>query len=351
MNFTPLHPEGPAFQSGDEWQIKSSRKPRLLRRGVTGFTRVLDLSLRRFIFSLYHFVAPFASKTGLTRIFLGKNTIGSGINSFFNKIININLPEPIEAQGMIMYQGRLREEGSGYAFDYEPETRRAFRRIVKPGMTVVDAGANIGYYTLLAAKSMGNSGRVYAFEPDPGYYALLKKNIEVNRLNKIVELFQSAVGNAENKSTFFLGNLTANSFFSLPGVTTDKTIVVDVVSLDKFFSARNWPSVNVIKLDIEGSEKTALDGMRGLLKRNKDINIIIEVNPAFLEAAGTTAEELFLLLVELGFRQICILWKEMKSCKIPRDIKYLTAYSKNLGHVNLLCQRNGREELQRHGYA
>ncbi len=307
------------------------------------FIRVLDLGVRRLIFSLYRFAASFASKTGFTKISLGKNTIGSRVNSLFNKAINLNLPEPIDAHGMIMYQGRLREEGSGYAFDYELETRRAFTRIVRPGMTVVDAGANIGYYTLLAAKSAGNGGSVYAFEPDPAYYALLKKNIEVNRLSKIVELFQAAIGNAENKSAFFLGNFTANSFFSLPGVTTDKTIIVDVVSLDKFFSERGWPSVDVIKMDIEGSEKTALDGMRGLLKRNKDINIIIELNPDFLEAAGTTSEELFLLLVEQGFKQICILWKEMKSCEIPRDIKYLTAYGKNLGHVNLLCQRNGRE--------
>src|SRR3989338_3674140 len=113
------------------------------------FSLVLNLGWRRLVLSAYRFVAPLASKTGLTRIFLGKNTIGSGINSFFNKIINLNLPEPIEAQGMIMYQGTSNERGSfgmGYVFDYELETRRAFRRVVKPGMTVVDVGANIGYY-------------------------------------------------------------------------------------------------------------------------------------------------------------------------------------------------------------
>src|SRR3989338_10450951 len=107
------------------------------------FSLVLNLGWRRLVLSVYRFVAPLASKTGLTRIFLGKNTIGSGINSFFNKIINLHLPEPIEAQGMIMYQGTSNERGSfgmGYVFDYELETRRAFRRVVKPGMTVVDVG-------------------------------------------------------------------------------------------------------------------------------------------------------------------------------------------------------------------
>ena len=310
---------------------------------MMNFIMVLDLGLRRFIFRLYHFIAPFASKTGFTKMLLGKSTVGHAINSFFNKVMEFSLPEPIKVHGMIMYQGRIKERGSfgvGYAFDYEYETQRAFRRIVKPGMTVVDIGANIGYYTLLAAKIMGSNGRVYAFEPDPEYSVLLEKNIAINRLNDIVKLFKLAVGSEEKKSAFFLGNLTASSLFNLTGVTTGKTVVVDVISLDRFFSERNWPSVDVVKMDIEGSEKAALEGMRGLLKRNNGLHIIIELNPSFLEAADTTAQALLWLLAELGFRQARILGKEVKSCKIPQDINYLADYGKSLGHVNLLCQRN-----------
>ena len=307
------------------------------------FSLVLNLGWRRLVLSAYRFVAPLASKTGLTRIFLGKNTIGSGINSFFNKIINLNLPEPIEAQGMIMYQGTSNERGSfgmGYVFDYELETRRAFRRVVKPGMTVVDVGANIGYYTLLGAKMVGEGGRVYAFEPDPLYFSLLKKNIEANRFNKIVEPFNTAVGNTEKTAILSLGNLTGSSLVSLPGIRTNKTVEVEVVSLDSFFSEKNWPPADLVKIDIEGYDKFALEGMRGLAKRNRGLNIIIELNPLLLEASETTAEELLGLLVELDFRRVGVLRKEMKSCKIPRDIKYIADYSRNLGYVNLLCQRD-----------
>ena len=307
------------------------------------FSLVLDLGWRRLALGLYRLVTPLATKIGLNKIRVGKRTIGQRINSFFYKVMEFNLPEPIEVHGMIMYQGTSKERGSfgvGYVFDYELGTQRVFKRVVKPGMTIIDVGANIGYYTLLGAKMVGEGGRVYAFEPDPLYFSLLKKNIEANRLHKIVEPFKTAVGNTEKTAVLSLGNLTGSSLVSLPGIRTNKTVEVEVVSLDSFFSEKNWPSADLVKIDIEGYERFALEGMRGLIKRNRGLNIIIELNPLLLEVSGTTAEELLCLLVELDFRRVGVLWKEVKFREIPRDIKYIADYSRNLGYVNLLCQRD-----------
>lgn len=315
----------------------NSNKPR------KAYSLILDLGWRKLALGVYRFAAPLASKIGLNKMRIGKRAIGQRINSFFYKVMEFNLPEPVEVHGMIMYQGTSKERGSfgvGYVFDYELGTQRVFKRIVKPGMTVVDVGANIGYYALLGAKIVGEGGRVYAFEPDPLYFSLLKKNIEANRLDKIVEPFKTAVGSAEKTAVLSLGNLTGSSLVSLPGVGINKTVEVKVVSLDSFFSERNWPPADLVKIDIEGYEKCALEGMRGLAKRNRGLNIIIELSPFHLEASGTTAEELLGLLVELNFRRVGVLWTGVKFCEIPRDIKYIAAYSRNLGYVNLLCQRD-----------
>jgi hypothetical protein len=97
--------------------------------------------------------------------------------------------------------------------------------------------------------------------------------------------------------------------------------------------------VHVIKIDIEGAEKIALEGMRGLVERNRNLKLIIELNPSCLNVAGTSAAELLGVLSELSFNRIRVLSGETRSYRIPQDIGYLA----NLGEksiVNLLCERH-----------
>ena len=306
------------------------------------FLRLIDLKLRRLIFRAYELIAPLVSRSGITKVRLKEATLGSKLSSLFFNFLSYNLPEPIEINGMIMYQTLPDERGwfgLHYLLDYERETRRAFEQIVKPGMTVVDIGANIGYYTLLAAKLVGSYGKVYAFEPGPSYYTFLKKNIEANRLSAIVEPFRLAVGDTEKTATLFLRNPTASSLFDITSITTDKTAIVDVISLDKFFGERNWVPVDIIKIDIEGAEKIALEGMRSLVKRNPELKLIIEINPFCLDAAGISSEDLLMLLCELGFNKVGVLLKGDGSYGIPQHIQYLTNLARDITCVNLLCER------------
>src|SRR5688572_13621160 len=78
----------------------------------------------------------------------------------------------------------------------EAETR-LFRELIRPGMVVVDVGANIGYFSLLASTLVGPTGRVYAFEPDPVNCALLRKNVRLNRVTNI-EVIESALSDNED---------------------------------------------------------------------------------------------------------------------------------------------------------
>ncbi len=123
----------------------------------------------------------------------------------------------------------------------------------------------------------------------------------------------------------------------MPDLTGQKT-VVEVISLDKFFLERGWPPIDLIKIDVEGAEKMVLEGMRGLIERNRDLKLIIELNPSFLSIADTSAEELLGLLSGLGFDRVRVLSGEMKVYIIPQDIPYLANLGRKSGYVNLFCE-------------
>ena len=114
--------------------------------------------------------------------------------------------------------------------------------------------------------------------------------------------------------------------------------MADVISLDMFFKSQGWPAVQAIKMDIEGSEVLALEGMRQLVKRNPGIKLIIEINPTYLNIAGKTPEGLLALLGELGFRRAWVL-VDKKSYKIPQDIPGLVARGRRQLYLNLLCEQ------------
>jgi len=302
----------------------------------------MDLRLRCFMLRIYYLIASLVSKTGIfKKIRFGGMPLGHIIHSLFLKVLYFKVPEPIEAHGMSLYHHNL--DGRAffgwlyYSFDSEPQTSHAFERITKPGMTVVDVGAYIGYYTLLAAKLVRDKGKVYTFESDPSSYILLKKNIEVNGLNGIVESFGLAISNREEKDTLFLDKYSGSSLFNFPGSIET---VIDVSSLDKFFSQRNWPAVHIVKIDVEGADKLVLEGIQELVRRNRELKIIIELAPCWLEAVGTNGEELLELIAKLGFKKIYPLSKKELSCKIPSDdITYLVNLAREIGYINLLCER------------
>lgn len=306
------------------------------------FSKLIDLELRRYLLGIYNLISPWIVKTRITKLRVGNTTFGYIVRSLFFKVLHLNLPNPVEAQGVIIYHRTTNGRGWWgwcYNFDYEPETCSIIGQIVKPGMTVVDVGAHIGYYSLLSAKLVGSQGKVFAFEPDPMYYSLLEKNIEANKFDAIIEPFRVAVGDKQRQATLFLGKSTGTSLFKIPDIT-GQTTITDVISLDEFFSNRGWPSVDVIKIDIEGAERIALEGMHSLSRKNQGLKLIIEVNPPFLDIANTSPDDLITALGELGFTRIRILSGEMRIYKIPQDTLYLLNIIQKLSYVNLLCERH-----------
>ena len=174
---------------------------------------------------------------------------------------------------------------------------------VHPGMTVIDVGANYGYYTLLLADAVGETGHVIAIEPNPDAVALLTQSVLLNGHAGRTRIVPSALAASAGQRLLYVPddepkNAALVDRADLPG---GRTVEVSTVTLDEVALA--CPRVDLVKIDAEGAEQEIVAGMRGLIERDKPI-LVLEYNAAryaepraFLDsllAAYGTAEELAL---------------------------------------------------------
>lgn len=184
---------------------------------------------------------------------------------------------------------------------WEPGLTRLLERFVRPGMTVVDIGANYGYFTLLAASLIyPGEGLVYAIEPHPRNFEILQKNVAMNWLGKWVRCFQCALLDVSRPIELHSapGLLGASSLFvkNLEGQTF-QPIPVTARPLDEVVSG----PVDVIKMDAEGSEPLIFEGMTEVLKCSRRLKILMEFNIPALEAGGVDPRDFLKRLRSLNF--------------------------------------------------
>jgi len=179
---------------------------------------------------------------------------------------------------------------------YETDVTDLFISGVSAGMTVVDLGANIGYYSLLSSRLVGDEGHVYAFEPDPEAFTYLELNVSLNQCTNV-----AAINKAVADKVGALSFVTAGPERGFVSTLEADSISIKAVTLDAFFGGLEWPPVHLIKIDIEGFEEQALLGMQELVQRNPTIRIIIELNTDALSRAGRSLEQLVETLIVLGF--------------------------------------------------
>ena len=184
----------------------------------------------------------------------------------------------------------------------EPQTIAAMKRLLRPGMTVFDIGANVGYYSLLAADLVRPSGHVHSFEPTPVVAERLEENVMSNHLSPWVTVNAVAVGSGRGMAKFHLSldDSEGNSIFA--SEQTSQSISVPVMSVDEYIRDHELGAIDVMKIDIEGAEMLALQGARKLLTREDAPLLIIEVNPAALKSAGTTPTQLRSVIEAFGYK-------------------------------------------------
>lgn len=257
---------------------------------------------------------------------------GSIINATMD---GLKIGIPAEEWGVAMFL----QQGGGY----EEGSQKLFESILRPGMTVLDLGANFGFYTLRALRK---ECRVVSYEPTPQTCALLRQNINANGFANCGRsiVVEAAVSDMCGITEFYENpNMCGyNSIYSMEG---QHLIQVPTVTLDS--QIEEIGRVDVIKMDIEGAEYRALLGMRRLLERNPQVQILMEFAPGHMKRAGVSPEEMLDLIHELGFTYALIDEESAQAAPVGRQ-ELLAADSVNLylkregGYENSGCRKHSR---------
>lgn len=188
---------------------------------------------------------------------------------------------------------------------YEPQETVLVRRLLRPGMTFVDAGANWGYYTLLAAHLVGPAGSVVAFEPHPELYRRLEENVTINRFDHIAVVEAAVAGEDGEMDMIGYGEGDLNQGISR--LTTGAPppgagFRVATCRLGPRLDALGVGEVDLLKLDIEGAESLVVPTMADDLARARYRRILLELHPAALREQGQSPTEIIGQLTRHGYR-------------------------------------------------
>lgn len=208
---------------------------------------------------------------------------GERETELFGNRVRLDLAEPI--------QRRI------YAGAYERSETAVVQALLKPGMVVVDAGANIGYYTALAASKVGSSGKIFAFEPNAAARQRLEWMVELNALSQVrVQPFGLSDSDEERK------------LFSIFSATNNPTMIehgqiigtARVQTLDRFVAEMEIERIDFLKIDVEGWEPNILKGAEATLRQGRIKAILCEFNDYWLRENGSSNAELWKMICDAG---------------------------------------------------
>lgn len=195
---------------------------------------------------------------------------------------------------------------SFYNGSYEPEETEIIEKLVKPGMTVLDIGANIGWFSLLLAHHVGNDGKVHAFEANPSVIQLLKNNIALNSKlldGKQIFCHQVAIGAEDGDADFYCpapGEEGLGGLQDTARTPQAYKIKAPMTTLDHFIAKERLTKVHFMKMDIEGGEYDALKGGLNLLDNLRPI-ILLEACDINAKHYGYRVFELLSFLENHGY--------------------------------------------------
>jgi FkbM family methyltransferase len=184
-----------------------------------------------------------------------------------------------------------------WAGAYERELVQLMKRTLKSGMTVLDVGANIGYFSALASGLVGSSGQVHAFEPMPKNLSRLRQNLSVFRW---AHTFPYAVGDATGTAVIHFNESEDGWASLLSGHDLERRADINVIRLDDWIHHHAINRIDFMKIDIEGGEFRALQGAQEILSRFRPV-IVAELNAVCLARDHRKPEDVVVLLRSLGY--------------------------------------------------
>lgn len=265
----------------------------------------------------------------------------SSIKKILLPAVNYFKPEYLEIEGNKFYIDKSDTAVSQELIlsgKWEEYETHLFKKNIHRGNVVLDIGAHIGYYTLIAARKVGVKGKVYAFEPDPRNFALLKKNVQQNGYKNVV-LVNKAVADKSGNLKLFLNRDNTGDHRIYNSFDKRESINITAITLDEYFKDKN-KKVDVIKMDIQGSEVKALTGCKKLIKQNKKVKILTEFWPNGLKLSGSSAEKYINFLVKNNFTLLNINEEKKQIKKITKKELLSIDNSKIDNFRYLFCVKN-----------
>jgi FkbM family methyltransferase len=188
-----------------------------------------------------------------------------------------------------------------YLDTFESRETALIKNYLQAGMTFVDVGANIGYYTLLAASLVKPEGLVIAFEPSPYAYARLAQTVKQNNLPQ-VKLNQVGLSDAIGTAQLFLPREVGNHSPSMIPHHAGTPVNVPVTTLDEYIEAQKIQHIDLVKIDVEGLEPNVVRGATRAISQRRIKAILCEFNKYWLEQNGSSPRYLYKLLTDFGFK-------------------------------------------------
>jgi len=183
---------------------------------------------------------------------------------------------------------------------YEVDETKVFQRLCKPGMTFLDVGANVGYYTALAMRALGPKGRIVSLEPDPDSFQYLTQTIQAN-VGATVSSVNKAASDHAGRATLYTSADNRGDHRLYQNDLASGQCDVEVQPVDEILAGLGISQVDLVKMDVQGFEGKVIAGMQQLLTGNRRMAVIFEFWPNGLDQAGSDATALLANLRELGF--------------------------------------------------
>jgi len=198
---------------------------------------------------------------------------------------------------------------------WDPLLTQFTRKTLGPGAVFIDVGANVGYFSLIAAQCVGDSGRVVAIEPNPSVADQLKGNVERSKLSNVI-IEQTACSDSSSTLTLYIPDESKLGQASLSKSNAGgvKSVQVRSVTLDQLIRDHALETVTFVKIDVEGAELIVLRGMTDTLRRLRPI-IVLELVPDLLVNLGTTKDEVIAFLTSFSYSIVSMGGHENYICR------------------------------------
>ena len=211
------------------------------------------------------------------------------------------LPKQIEIHGATVVLNPTDPVVSGalHFGVYEKAETRFFQSACRDGMTFLDVGANLGYYTALAARAVGPNGRVLAVEPDPDSFGYLEQTIAANAVGN-VEAFPVAASDAPATLPLYISTDNRGDNRLYASGEDRPQVEVTARPLDALLRENKIDTVDLIKIDVQGYEPKVIAGLRETIAASPNLTLLTEFWPQGIDEAGEDANEFLQTLRELG---------------------------------------------------